>query len=296
MNNNPRYDLAIAYRICPHMSRSRPPIHSSSKYELAALCVRSFKRGLANVRAKIWVILDGCPPEYETLFTDLWPAQDLVLVHGQGLCNAGTFKKQIEILTEQTDAEMVYFAEDDYVYRADAFSQMLTFMQSHPDADFCAPYDHPDFYGQAFHQHMTRIKVTGSQAWKTQNGITCSFMTRRTTLVKTRKTFLSYTKITRWNMDAPMWLSLTKHHVFNPIDLITQPFIFPYRGASLVFAWFYNWRQILFGPSYTLWIPVPSLATHMVAGLEAPFINWESEFLINTRAQQAPVSPSIEAR
>jgi hypothetical protein len=39
-----------------------------------------------------------------------------------------------------------------------------------------------------------------------------------------------------------------------------------------------NWRQILFGKRYTLWIPVPSLATHMVSGLLAPYVDWEQEF------------------
>ena len=45
-----------------------------------------------------------------------------------------------------------------------------------------------------------------------------------------RSTLLSYA---RKNSDAGMWLSLTKQHVLNPCDLLTQPFISPYRGWSL---------------------------------------------------------------
>ena len=73
-------------------------------------------------------------------------------------------------------------------------------------------------------------------------------------------------------------ISLTKQHVLNLYDLLTQLFIFPYRGWSLACAWYFNWRQILFGQRYSLWIPVPSLATHMVATLLAPYVDWKQEF------------------
>jgi hypothetical protein len=81
-----------------------------------------------------------------------------------------------------------------------------------------------------------------------------------------------------YNTDAGIWLSLTKHHVFNIYDLITQPFISRFRGWSLACVWVYNWRQVLFGRRYTLWVAVPALATHMAAGLEAPYVNWKEQF------------------
>jgi hypothetical protein len=34
----------------------------------------------------------------------------------------------------------------------------------------------------------------------------------------------------------------------------------------------------LFGRRLTLWIPQPSIATHMVARLQAPGIDWQKEF------------------
>ena len=89
-----------------------------------------------------------------------------------------------------------------------------------------------------------------------------------------------------------MWLSLTKQHVLNPYDLLTQPFICPYRGWSLACAWYFNWRQILFGQRYSLWISVPSLATHMAAPYLAPFVDWKQEFrrIDNTTITIAPSS------
>jgi hypothetical protein len=275
VNQKKSYDLAVAYRICPFMSRTPPPVHQNSKFKLAALCLRSFKVALGPLNVKIWAILDNCPPEYEELFTSLWNNDDLVLSRQPGIGNGRTFAKQIEILNEQTDAEFVYLAEDDYVYLPGRFHLMLDLIRKNADVDFCTPYDHPDYYTHDFHRHKMRIKVEQDQVWKTQNGTTCTLLTRKQTLRETSAVLASFAKK---NSDAGIWLSLTKEHVRNPYDLITQPFIFPFRGWSMACAWYFNWRQILFGRRYSLWTPVPSLATHMVAGLEAPHVNWEPEF------------------
>jgi len=275
VDNKKPYDVAVAYRICPHMSRSVPPVFADSKYNLSSLCLRSFKESLGSLKIKLWAILDNCPKEYEDLFTELWPEEDLVLVRCAGAGNAATFGRQIEILTSQNDAEFVYVAEDDFFYLPGRLHLMLDLIRNHPDVDFCSPYDHPDFYNHSFHLHSMRIKAEQGQAWKTANGTICTFLTRKSIMQEARATLLSYA---RKNSDAGMWLSLTKQHVLNPYDLLVQPFISPYRGWSLACAWYFNWRQILFGRRYTLWIPVPALATHMVATFLAPYVDWEREF------------------
>jgi hypothetical protein len=270
-----KYDLAVAYRICPRLARTPPPACADSKLKLATLCLRSFKAALGSLRVKLWAILDNCPPEYERLFAGLWDPEDLVLCPQPGIGNGGTFAKQIDILTQQDDAELVYLAEDDYFYREGKFHLALDLIRNHPDADFCTLYDHPDYYHHDFHRHKMRIKVEQGQVWKTQNGTTCTLLTRKKILQATSAVLRSYA---RKNSDAGMWLSLTKEHVANPYDLLTQPFSSRFRGWSLVCAWYFNWKQIIFGRRYSLWVPVPSLATHMVAGLEAPNIDWSREF------------------
>jgi len=257
------------------MSRTPPPVYADSKFKLAALCLRSFKAALGPLKVKIWAILDNCPPEYTKLFTDLWTTEDLVLCPFPGLGNGGTFAKQIEILTQQDDAKLVYLAEDDYIYQPSQFHRMLDLIRNHADVDFCTPYDHPDYYHHDFHLNKMQIKVEQGHVWKTQNGTTCTLLTRKSILKETASVLGSFA---RKNTDAGIWLSLTKEHITNPYDLLTQPFISPFRGWSLACAWYFNWRQILFGRRYTLWVPVPSLATHMVAGLLAPHINWNQRF------------------
>lgn len=290
MSQKKFHEVAVAYRICPFMSRTPPPVHADDKLKLAALCLRSFKAALGPVRAKVWAILDNCPPEYEKLFTDLWDREDLVLCPQPGIGNGGTFVKQIEILAQQEDADLVYLAEDDYVYLPGKFHLAVDLMRKNSDVDFCVPYDHPDFYHHDFHLHKMRIKVEQGQVWKTQNGTTLTLLTRKNILKETSGVLSSFA---RKNSDAGVWLSLTKEHVRNPYDLLTQPFIHPFRGYSLVCAWYFNWKQILFGRRYSLWVPVPSLATHMVAGLEAPNIDWSREF---ERAEAQLREASIPSR
>ena len=286
LSRNKSRDVAVAYRICPFMSRTPPPVHADSKFKLAALCLRSFKAALGSLDVKIWAILDNCPPEYEKLFTDLWTPEDLVLCPQPGIGNGGTFAKQIEILTGQEEAELVYLAEDDYFYLPGRFHLALDLIRNNPDVDFCTFYDHPDYYRHDFHLHQMRIKVEQGQVWKTQNGTTCSLLTRKGILKETRDVLGSFA---RKNSDAGIWLSLTKEHVRNPYDLLTQPFLFPFRGYSLACAWYFNWRQILFGRRYSLWVPVPSLATHMAAGFEAPDVDWSREF---ERVEVHPADPA----
>src|SRR5438105_9259866 len=107
------YDLAVAYRIYPAVSKPALGLPcSDDKYALSEICLRSFKESLGSVRTKIWVLLDGCPAQYEALFRKYIDPDDLVLCGLDRVGNRATFSKQIDILVEQQDADLVYFAED----------------------------------------------------------------------------------------------------------------------------------------------------------------------------------------
>ncbi len=139
------YDLAIAYRIFPGVSKT-PPIFQNNKYKLAHLCLKSFKESLGSLNAKIYVLLDNCPPEYEDLFQRYFEKEDLEIIRLKGIGNQATFKLQLEILLKQSYSEIVYFAEDDYFYFPKQFEKMIHFLKRNGDVDFVTPYDHLDYY------------------------------------------------------------------------------------------------------------------------------------------------------
>ena len=43
-------------------------------------------------------------------------------------------------------------------------------------------------------------------------------------------------------------------------------------------AWLHCWKQILFGKRWKLWVPTPSIGTHMEKAFLAPSIDWQNEF------------------
>ncbi len=274
--NYSKYDLAVAYRIYPKVSSHLPPIFPEDKFKLAELCLKSFKASLGNLRVKMWVLLDNCPPAYEAMFLQLWSPYDLIMVRFQGVGDAATFREQSRILMEQTDAELVYLAEDDYFYLPDQFQLAVEFLKQNSEVDFISPYDHPDIYSTDLHQLPSETRAANGKTWHTSFATTHTFLTRRETLYECRNLFLaSYGKI---SPDLAKWMALTKKRVFNPFAFIYWLVPHPFWSASIFFAWKYCWRQILFGRRHNLWTPYPSIATHMVAGMEATGLDWKNEF------------------
>ncbi len=102
--NTPKYDIAVAYRIYPRVSKN-PAMFPEDKLRLARLCLRSFRASLVSVRAKIFVLLDGCPSEFDAIFTESFDKTDLELIRLNGEGNRQTFLRQIEILLKQDCAD-----------------------------------------------------------------------------------------------------------------------------------------------------------------------------------------------
>lgn len=285
-SNDFKYDLAVAYRIYPRVSSHKPSVFADDKLKLSRLCLESFKSSLDRLRVKLWVLLDNCPPAYEEIFSQIWPAEDLVFRRFPGVGDAATFREQARILMEQTDAEIVYLAEDDYFYLPGEFPLAVDFIKKNAGVDFISLYDHPDIYYSALHRLPRDSKTADGKTWRTCMSTTHTFLTTRETLQKCEWVVLaSYGRV---SPDLSKWMALTKCRVFNPIFFAHSVFTCPFWAASVFFAWRYCWRQILFGQKYNLWIPKPSMATHMVAGMESPGVDWKK--LFDERVKQAGCS------
>lgn len=266
------YDLAVAYRIYPRVSapgRSLP--FGDDKLVQSEICLRSFKKSLGDLRVKVWALLDGCPDSYEDMFLRYFSSEDLVIVRLDGIGNLATFGMQIDLLSQQDNSSVVYFAEDDYFYLPNQFPLMIDFLNSGDDVDFISSFDHLDCYKLDLHHFPAWIRVCGEHHWRTAASTCLTFLTSKRTLQACEGVFRSYCKK---NHDASLWLSLTKQRVFNPVAigkyLISDRFLFKMIAKS----WFYGWKQILFGRKRALWTPVPSIATHLDDVSLAPAFDW----------------------
>jgi hypothetical protein len=278
----PSYDLAVAYRIYPRIAEAARGLpFSHDKYKLADICLRSFRDSLGGLRVKMWVLADGCSPEYVDLFSSCFDPRSITVLSLDQIGNRATFAKQIDILLMQNSAEAVYFAEDDYYYLPNQFHLMLQFMQAHPDVDFVTPYDHLDCYTLALHNRPEWLRVFGEHHWRTAASTCLTFLTTRRRLSETESVFRSYC---RGNYDASLWLSLTKQAVFSPAALMRGPERH-HMARVMAKTWLYGWRQVLAGKKRRLWVPVPGIATHLCASALSPGIDWRALMLEASRSQ-----------
>ncbi len=274
MTSAGRYDLAVAYRIYPRVSGPALGLgFGEDKYCLSETCLRSFKESLGSLQVKMWAILDGCPPEYETLFHKYFDDAQLVILHLESVGNQRTFAKQIEVLLDQSDSDLVYFAEDDYFYLADQFSSMIEFLRSDPEVHFLSPFDHLDCYHLALHRTPKWIKTHAGRHWRTASSTCLTFLTRKETLAKYSAVFQSYVQ---GNFDCSLWLSLTKQRVCNPLFLIRSFLGGWFEWKIIVNAWLHCGRQILFGAKQKLWVPIPAIATHLDTRSLSPGVDWRA--------------------
>lgn len=255
------YELAVAYRIYPKVSKPAEGLpFDADKLRQAELCLRSFKRSLGSMKVKLWAILDSCPEEYTALFQRYFAAEDLVLVHLTQAGNHGTFSKQLDILLEQNDAEMIYFAEDDYLYRPVPFGSLVDFLRHGREVHFVSPFDHPDDYNLDFHDFPKWVQVYGGLHWRNAASTCLTFLTTRTSLRQYKKIFRSYE---RRNYDTSLWISLTKYRVFNLLNMVRYASKDDLFGRILVKAWLHSPWQNVFGLRAKLWVPMPSFALHL---------------------------------
>jgi hypothetical protein len=271
MNSRKRYDLAIAYRIYPGLSKN--PAFYRGKWDLFRDCILSFRESLVGLHAKVWAILDGCPASYEAFLRSMFSSSDLEILHEPGIGNQRTFARQMEVLGTQEEADLVYFAEDDYLYCPEGMAELVDFHQSNSEVHYSSPYDHPGYYSGPkrlpLDQHI--IRFHGRRHWRTAVCNTCSFLTSRSIL---RQDWQTIGTFALRNTDMGMWMSLTKRFIFSPSFLLNG-----WQGDRLMLrswirCWRLGWKPNLLGPQRRLWSPMPALATHLEEACLAPGCDW----------------------
>jgi hypothetical protein len=86
-----------------------------------------------------------------------------------------------------------------------------------------------------------------------------------------------------------LWLSLTKHRVLNPFAMARYSVREIFYAKTLAKAWFYCWKQILFGKKRKLWVPVPGIATHLDNNALSPNVDWRGRMGQEAEAELEPI-------
>jgi hypothetical protein len=263
------FDIAVAWRIYPLVSKT-PLVHPNDKFRLVKTSLLSFKNSMKGLKVSFFFILDGCPKEYATWIKEEFATEKISFIETDKIGNLKTFEKQIEVLSSQTDSDILYFAEDDYLYRPDLFHKLVEFIKN-GEGDFATGYVHNDIFHHPIHDHSIKIKYRYDQFWMQINSTCLSFITSKRVLEQTKNVFLTYTK---GNNDCSLWLVLTKTHILNPFSW------WRFKGnreciGILKVAVKRSFKYFFTGKKYSLWVSYPAICTHLEKGLESPGIDWQ---------------------
>ena len=266
----PIYDLAVAWRIYPKISK-KPLIFSDDKFKLVKVCLKSFRLSCANLKVKYFFILDGCPPSYESFIHEEFAAESIEIIKTDSIGNLATFKLQIDILTNQTDSEIVYFAEDDYLYQPNQFIKMVEIIKQKNLTDFASCYYHADIDKHPIHKHRKKTITFSNHTWLYDSSTCLTFITSKKNLQSARNILMTYAN---GNNDCAMWLVMTKTHIYNPFKYIKfyftnlESYNILKTGVKYSFKYFFTFKK------YKLLIASPAIGTHLEKELVSPDIDW----------------------
>lgn len=270
--------LAIAHRVCPVLAKTAS--YYTDKYEMVKATTASLRDAIAGIDTKLTIILDGCDDKYAALFDKTFLKLDgcqYSRISTPKIGNAATYAKQMEVLSNDAErSRFLYFSEDDYIYRKDAFRAMMDFLER-DGVDFVTPLDHPDRYSHIIPEAVkVEVRVSDFCHWREVGTTCCTFMTKSGTFVEAAQRLDAYSK---GSGDGPMWLEITKDSIFSPSATV---------GAALRYltgrrttetglefttlaAWRYHGLKLPFGRKFRLWSPMPSLAVHLCTPSLPPF-------------------------
>ena len=270
MANTPTYNVAVAWRIYPKVSKN-PLLFKDDKFAMVENSLLSFINCSAGLKIYYYFILDGCPEEYTTLLHKLFNPADFTITETNSIGNGNTFAAQIDILSKQDKSDVVYFAEDDYLYVPGEFNKAVEFIKEE-GVDFISCYMPLDVFRHPIHNHRRHTKYSQDKLWMSASSTCLTFMTTKKTLIETRKLLLTYQK---GNRDTSMWLILTHTFIYNPfayLRFITHKECFSIMKMAVKYSFIYFFTT----RKYRLWMPYTAICTHLESGIESPGVDWIS--------------------
>ncbi len=271
MNN---FDVVIAYRCYPWISK-KPKYRNDDKLMMIKFGLKSLVLCLWNLKAKFFIIADWIPEKWEKEIVDVIWKHDYEYIYTQSIWNVSTRNKQIDILLMQNDAQIVYFAEDDYLYQNNwEFKEWIELLKN-KKADFVTLFDHPDYYVWNYHRVKHEYIVTEKRIWRTVPSTCLTFMTTKHNLKNTEKQLRLFWK---WSCyDHTMRLIITHYNLYRIMDInLKEKFRkIPVERLYLIITRFYWWKYIIKNKRLKLYAPTPSICTHLEWTDISPLVKWD---------------------
>lgn len=170
-------ELHVVYRITASDGpKPRPPFYSKDR------CLASFLRAV-----------EVAPPDSLTFLHDgpsTGPRRDVMahagtLIELPSVGNSGSCKVALSFADSHgwADDDLVYFAEDDYLYQPNAIEHLVEAAGTiSDDVGFFTLYDHPDLYRLPVHERFRKkhpaATIVGDYTWRPVRSTTMTFAAR----------------------------------------------------------------------------------------------------------------------
>jgi len=260
--------LYVLYRSAPGTGKQRPDFFSKRAALLSFL--RSLER--TAIETRITFINDGEVSEHLTSVMARF-GEVLTL---PGIGNSPSYRQALGLIDRLgiDDADLTYLAEDDYLYRPEAFPTLCAAAEEIPEADYFSLYDHRDRYTASDDADggRSRMFLAGGWHWRTVES-SCMTFGARTAALRADSWIHWMGTRTQWPDDRGIWracLGLGAHRTVSAIAASTVV-----ARDELV------WRDVIKQAVRrnrargVLVSPVPSLATHAELELLSPAVDWE---------------------
>jgi hypothetical protein len=244
-----------------------------------ALALESYLGSLGDVTdaGDLVFVVDG--PMAEAELARLRRAGEVLQLDGVG--NSSSYRSALDLAYGRAswgDDDLVYFAEDDYLYRPGALPAVHGAAVRIATAAFFTPYDAPDYYDLDVHRRYRkahepdRWDVDGI-TWRAVRSTTMTFAARLGALRRVAPLHVLGTR-GRYPRDFDIWSgTLTYAHRYRLArSLPYSPRTTPVRGPRPGLA--ANTRALFGRPPGLLIAPEAPLATHGEADWLTPGADW----------------------
>ena len=228
--------MRVYYRIYPGKPGNRP-FADGDKLNLVQGCLRSFMASVAMADVHITFLLDDCPTDWVRAVFDIMDPYSVITYDIIKLDGIGNKPSFLEQLEMALDGP-----DDEFIYFAedDYLYRPMAIAKMLSFArtgcdDFITLYDHPDRYRRGDDCHV-KDHIEICDDWHWR------------TAESTTMTFGAW-----------------KDTIRKAVGVIRENAC---TGRGM-------WYPILSRQGFTLWSPMPSLATHVQDGVLAPCVDWE---------------------
>ena len=239
-------NIHFIYRSAPGSSKKE----TRPSYFDKVSCLKSFLKAVdyvdSEMRGDLIFLNDG---ELDSSIMEIMNSSKSELIQLGGIGNSSSLRAAHELARTRNwdSSDIIYFAEDDYMYKEEAFAFLLGAASAIKEGHYFTLYDHPDRYTRSddVNNGYSKIYVSPDCHWRTVES-TCQTYGVRI------KSF----KKDQWIHKLGTSLNTPRgREMFRAVQGIGK----------------YFWKF----PKHKVISPMPSLCTHMETQLLANNVNWE---------------------